>query len=164
MLSHFTPGSEVHWTEAHFPAFQLRTPNLTALELRFSKLTSDDLMTVLHHTPCLERLTLRYCWHCFDDAFIGALYYQDGVQPLIPHLHSLDLEDITTNKESADIFASMLASRWWTDAEAISHLIPPAVTRWTRVGYRSFGRRRSQTGLWVLMRDLERKGVPLKWL
>ncbi|KAJ7872146.1 hypothetical protein B0H14DRAFT_3566524 [Mycena olivaceomarginata] len=156
-VSHFTPGTEVHWTEAHFPAFQLRTPNLTALELDSSKLTSDDLMTVLHHTPCLERLTLRYCWHCFDDAFIGALYYQDGVQPLVPHLHSLDLEDITTNKESADIFASMLASRWWTDAEATLHLIPPAVTRWTRVGYRSFGRRRSQTGLWVLMRDLERK-------
>jgi hypothetical protein len=29
--------------------------------------------------------------------------------------------------------ASMIASRWWTDTEIASHVVPPAVARWRRV-------------------------------
>ncbi|KAJ7226645.1 hypothetical protein B0H12DRAFT_1149015 [Mycena haematopus] len=28
----------------------------------------------------------------------------------------------------------MILSRWWTDGDLASSLVPPAVARWTRVG------------------------------
>jgi hypothetical protein len=145
------------WTEAHFPAFQLRTPNITGLELKYSTITSDELKDVLSHTPCLERLTLKDCECYFDDTFIDALHYKGGLTPLVPHLHSLVLELMRTNG-LADIMASMIASRWWTDIELASNPVPPAVARWTLVHLEGFLEPRFVN----IMAGLRRKGIPLE--
>jgi hypothetical protein len=150
-------ASSARWAGAHFPAFQLRTPNITGLELQYSTLTSDELKDVLSHTPCLERLTLKECGCCFDDTFIDALRYKDGVTPLVPHLHSLVLELMHENG-LAHILASMIASRWWTDIELASNPVPPAVARWTLVRVEG-----SLEPYFVnIMAGLQRKGIPLE--
>ncbi|KAJ7366383.1 hypothetical protein DFH08DRAFT_948415 [Mycena albidolilacea] len=145
------------WTEAHFPAFQLRTPNITGLELQYSTITSDELKDVLYHTLCLERLTLKGCECYFDDTFIDALHYKGGLTPLVPHLHSLVLELMRTNG-LADIMASMIASRWWTDIELASNPVPPAVARWTLVQLEGF----LEPRFVYIMAGLQRKGIPLE--
>ncbi|KAJ7268098.1 hypothetical protein B0H12DRAFT_1229746 [Mycena haematopus] len=120
------------WTQAHVTAFQLRAPNMTQLDLWYSSLTSDDLRTIIRHAPSLTHLELTYCRACFDDALIDALSYKAGVSPLAPHLHNLYLDDMGDHF-TPDILGGMIASRWWTDAELASRLIPPAVARWTRI-------------------------------
>ncbi|KAJ7267703.1 hypothetical protein B0H12DRAFT_120967 [Mycena haematopus] len=124
-------GNEV-WTQTSFTTFQLRAPNITHLEFRYSCLTSDDLRTAIRHAPSLTHLKLNNCPACFDDALIDALCYKAGVTPLVPHLHYLRLEDIGDNF-TKDTLVGMIASRWWTDAELASRWIPPAVARWTRI-------------------------------
>jgi hypothetical protein len=122
------------WAPAGFTAFQLRSPNITRLDLNCSNLTSDDLTTALLHAPSLTHLKLTYCPYCFDDSLIGALHFRDGVQPLCPRLHHLVLEEIIDiGVQSEDILARMIASRWWTDTELAAHSAPPAVARWTLV-------------------------------
>ncbi|KAJ7836386.1 hypothetical protein B0H14DRAFT_2794485 [Mycena olivaceomarginata] len=121
------------WEEARFPAFQLRSPNITGLDLRYSQLTSDDLMPVFRQTPSLTRLKLKSCGFCLDDALIGALCCQDGVKPLVPYLHYLVLEHRRFADNIQDILARMIASRWWSDAELGSHLVP-AVARCATAG------------------------------
>ncbi|KAJ7366389.1 hypothetical protein DFH08DRAFT_1071912 [Mycena albidolilacea] len=145
------------WEGAHFPAFQLRTPNITGLELRCSTITPDELKDVLSHTTCLERLTLEDCRRCFDETFIDALHYKDGVTPLVPHLHSLVLK-FTLENGLADIMASVIASRWWTDIELASNPDPPAVARWTLVRVEGF----LEPHFVNIMAGLQRKGIPVK--
>ncbi|KAJ7268133.1 hypothetical protein B0H12DRAFT_95106 [Mycena haematopus] len=120
------------WKQAHVTAFQLRAPNITELKLQYSSLTSDDLRTAIRHAPSLTHLELTYCRPSFDDALIDALRYTAGVSPLVPHLHNLRLGSMC-DSSTKDILAGMIASRWWTDAELASRLIPPAVARWTVV-------------------------------
>ncbi|KAJ7863457.1 hypothetical protein B0H14DRAFT_468426 [Mycena olivaceomarginata] len=150
-------GRSLRWAEAHFPAFQLRVPNITGLELQCSTITSDELKDVLYHTPCLERLTLKDCECYFDDTFIDALHYKGGLTPLVPHLHSLVLELMRTNG-LADIMASMIASRWWTDIELASNPVPPAVVRWTLVRVEGS----LEPYFANIMAGLQRKGIPLE--
>jgi hypothetical protein len=152
-------SGSARWAEARFPAFQLRTPNITGLELQYSTLTSRELKDVLSHTPCLERLTLKHCVCCFDDTFIDALHYKDGVTPLVPHLHSLVLGFMLENSLGRpDIMASMIASRWWTDIELASNPVPPAVARWTLVRVEGF----LEPHIVNILARLQRKGIPLE--
>ncbi|KAJ6501946.1 hypothetical protein C8R45DRAFT_1209605 [Mycena sanguinolenta] len=117
------------WTQARFTAFQLRTPNITHLDLKYSRrLTSDDLRTAIRHAPSLTHLELTSCDSCIDDVLLDALCYKAGTSPLAPHLHTLLLNDPGDNFTEVKM-ARMIASRWWTDGK----LIPPAVARWTRV-------------------------------
>ncbi|KAJ7863456.1 hypothetical protein B0H14DRAFT_3607711 [Mycena olivaceomarginata] len=149
------------WAGAHFPAFQLRTPNITGLELQYSTITSDELKDVLSHTPCLERLTLKDCGCCFDDTFIDALHYKDGVTPLVPHLHSLAIDYSFPDDgiQVTDIsMARMIASRWWTDAELASNAVPPAVAPWTLVRLEGC----FEPHFMGIMAGLQRKGIPLE--
>ncbi|KAJ7863461.1 hypothetical protein B0H14DRAFT_468525 [Mycena olivaceomarginata] len=146
------------WAGAHFPAFQLRTPNITGLELRYSTLTSDELRTALYHTPCLERLELRHCPCCVDDILIDALHYKDGLTPLVPHLHRLVLELGLPESGLADTLASMLASRWWIDTELASNPDLPAVARWTLVRLEGF----LEPHFVNIMQGPQRKGIPLE--
>jgi uncharacterized protein YjbI with pentapeptide repeats len=131
------------WTQADFTAFQLRSPNITRLDLTFSNLTSDDLTTALLHAPSLTHLKILACDCCFDDTLIQALQYKDGVEPLVPHLHHLIWDsEIDENMFSEDILTDMIASRWWTDMELAVHSASPAVARWTHVElYYAFNQR-----------------------
>ncbi|KAF7335304.1 hypothetical protein MSAN_02341200 [Mycena sanguinolenta] len=119
------------WSQAHFTAFQRQTPNITHFELEWSTLTPDDLRTAIRHAPSLTHLKSISCSNCLDDALIGALSYKPGASPLAPHLHHLFLDDVGGNF-AQDIFARMIASRWWTDDELVESRSPP-VARWTRV-------------------------------
>ncbi|KAJ7863430.1 hypothetical protein B0H14DRAFT_2738003 [Mycena olivaceomarginata] len=148
------------WMQTGLAAL-LRAPNITTLELEHSDLTSDDLRAVLHHAPSLHSLKLTRCPQCFDDALIDSLYCRDGVEPLVPHLHSLVLEDIpVVPNYTEDHLAGMIASRWWTDAELASHRVPPAVARWKLV--RLHGESREFSPHFVdILEGLQRKGIPL---
>jgi hypothetical protein len=129
---HLDFDDDMEWVEAHLTAFQLRAPNITQLELNYSGLTSDDLTAVIRLAPSLTHLHLSFCNHCIDDALIDALRYREGVNPLVPRIHTLVLENWVQNF-TEDNLASMIASRWWTDAEVASYSPPPTVSRWTRV-------------------------------
>ncbi|KAF8208437.1 hypothetical protein K438DRAFT_1961048 [Mycena galopus ATCC 62051] len=129
----YSTMSGTGWGESHFTAFQLRAPHLTSLKFTNLVFTSDDLQAVIIHAPALTHLELRYCHRGLDDAFVGALYYRDGVTPLVPHLHSLVLGGNELEALTEDILAGMIASRWWTDTELATHVVPPAVARWTHV-------------------------------
>ncbi|KAJ7366382.1 hypothetical protein DFH08DRAFT_1071905 [Mycena albidolilacea] len=135
------------WTEVHFPAFQLRVPNITALELKYSMITSDELKDALPHAPCLTRLELRCCQRCLDDALLGTLHYKEGLTPLLADIMAL-----------TDIMASMIASRWWTDAKLASNRVPPAVARWTLV--RLDGH--FEPHFVDIIAGLQREGIPLE--
>jgi hypothetical protein len=131
------------WAPAGFTAFQLRSPNITRLDLTSSNLASDDLTTALLHTPSLTHLKILGCDYCFDDTLIEALQYKDGVEPLVPRLHHLIWDsEINENVFSEDLLTDMIASRWWTDMELAAHSAPPAVARWTHVElYYAFSQR-----------------------
>ncbi|KAF8143825.1 hypothetical protein K438DRAFT_596706 [Mycena galopus ATCC 62051] len=130
------------WTEAHFTAFQLRASHLTRLDFNGADLTSDDLLAAIIHAPALTHLLILSYNDCFDDGLIGALYFKDGVVPLVPHLHHLVFENNAREKVfTEDILAGMILSRWWTDAQLASRVVPPAVARWTHVELRWLDRR-----------------------
>ncbi|KAJ7251154.1 hypothetical protein B0H12DRAFT_1324134 [Mycena haematopus] len=113
--------------------FQLRAPNITQLDLWYSSLEADDLTTALRHAPSLTSLKVNFCPASIDDALIDALYYHKaGAIPLAPNLRILGLAHIGVNF-TRDILARMIASRWWTDTELAACLVPPVVSRWTRV-------------------------------
>jgi hypothetical protein len=127
-------------------------------------ITSDELKDALSHAPCLTRLELWCSHRCLDDALLGALHYKEGLTPLVPHLHCLVLGFMFTRNELADIMAltdimaSMIASRWWTDANLASNPVPPAVARWTLV--RLDGH--FEPHFVDIMAGLQRKGIPLE--
>ncbi|KAF8208457.1 hypothetical protein K438DRAFT_1754360 [Mycena galopus ATCC 62051] len=66
-----------------------RTPHITRLEFGYVNLTSDPLRTVILHAPSITHLKLRDCNYCFDDGLAGALYDENDVAPVLPHLHNL---------------------------------------------------------------------------
>ncbi|KAF7357484.1 F-box domain-containing protein [Mycena sanguinolenta] len=122
--------TELHWAAAHFTAFQMRTPNLTRLEIHSSDaftITSDDLVAALRSAPSLTHLKLGCYDDTVDNAFIRALHYEDGVPPLVPRLHNLVIKWTLVLME--DVLAGMIASRWWDDTE----LVPSLVARWTHL-------------------------------
>ncbi|KAJ6466431.1 hypothetical protein C8R45DRAFT_488856 [Mycena sanguinolenta] len=126
-------GMRERWTETHFTTFQLQAPNITQLDLRDAEnLTSAQFRTVLLHAPSLTHLKLFRC-PCFDESAMTALRYEDGITPVVPCLHHLVLECIAHHVSDSDILASMIATRWWTDAALASRSVPPAVARWTHL-------------------------------
>ncbi|KAJ6451606.1 hypothetical protein C8R45DRAFT_1223788 [Mycena sanguinolenta] len=130
---HMLVRGSYYWTQAHFSAFQLRAPNITWLEFRYSySFTSNNMIAVIRNAVSLTHLRIVSCNRCFDDAFISTLYYQDGVAPLVPGLHDLivrgHFEGFTE-----DHLAGMIASRWWPDTELASHSVLRAVARWTQL-------------------------------
>ncbi|KAJ6466313.1 hypothetical protein C8R45DRAFT_1219422 [Mycena sanguinolenta] len=146
---------------SRFIAFLLQSPHITRLELvdlRYSSLTSDDILAFLQHTVHLTHLKLTEpCDGCFDDILISALTYHDGVIPLVPHLHHFALESTHNMNFTEDILAEMIASRWWIDAETTA---PPAVARWTNVelgGDHEF----SDHFMDIMMDVWEREGLPI---
>jgi len=147
------------WTEAHFTPFQLRSPNITRLELNYSSLTSSDLRAALRLAPCLTHLKLAYCDQCFDDTLINALYYKDGVEPLVPHIHNLVVEGIEENEFAETNLAGMIASRWWADDEVTSLLALPTVARWRFV---QLGTTKFSQHFLDIVEDLRRKGLDIQ--
>ncbi|KAF7365496.1 hypothetical protein MVEN_00422600 [Mycena venus] len=154
------PQGVVHWNEAHFTAFLLRSPNITRLELRDSYLTSEDLRAVLRHVPSLTKLELAYPQDGCDDAFINALKYTDGVDPFVPRLHSLLLEGIDENLFTEELLAGMIASRWWTDNELASRTVAPVVSRWKLVQLRH----KFSEDFLGIVEDLRRNGLNIQFL
>ncbi|KAF7357588.1 F-box domain-containing protein [Mycena sanguinolenta] len=125
----------VQWPQTHFTAFQLRAPTITQLKFTYSEsLTSDDVVAAIRNSPSLTHLKINYCDECFDDAFIRTLHYEDGVEPLVPHLQDLSFWSDKANF-TEDVLAGMIASRWWSDTELASKATPPAVTRWAHVEF-----------------------------
>ncbi|KAJ6451604.1 hypothetical protein C8R45DRAFT_1223786 [Mycena sanguinolenta] len=104
-------------TERHLPGIR---PAVSA---------SSNLMAAICRAPSLTHLILFSCEHCFRDDLIRALCYNDGVAPLAPCLHNLDVHNPTV-MFTEDLLAAMIASRWWSDTELAGYTT--AVARWTR--------------------------------
>jgi hypothetical protein len=119
------------WIKAQFTVFQLRSPNITEIELNHSPLTPADLRAVLFHAPSLTHLSVIFCPQCIDDTLLRALTYADGVESLVPRLRHLTL--FVINPLSEDVLTSMILSRWWTEVDLSSRSAPPSVARWTDI-------------------------------
>ncbi|KAF8208537.1 hypothetical protein K438DRAFT_1812397 [Mycena galopus ATCC 62051] len=125
------------WTDRHFTGFQLRAPDITCLQLDYSILTSAQLRTALRHAPCLTHLGLTRSRYRVDDALAELTFAENEIDPLVPRLHHLDLqlEDGYRHNFTSLILESMIVSRWWTDAQLVARLVPPAVARWTHLKF-----------------------------
>ncbi|KAK7048198.1 F-box domain-containing protein [Favolaschia claudopus] len=123
--------ADIVWDEAQFRAFQIRSPNVIALDLRDATLTSTELVSVLGCFPLLEQLTLLRCDHGVYEAAIRALRYGNGTPPLVPRLHDLNM-NFCPNPLPEDVLGDMIASRWWSDSQFAGLPSPPTVARWTR--------------------------------
>ncbi|KAF8194279.1 hypothetical protein K438DRAFT_815338 [Mycena galopus ATCC 62051] len=123
------------WAKASLTAFQLRSPNITKFENygHNSRLPPSNALTAaLLHAPSLTHLSVRSCRESIDDAFLRALCYTEGVQPLVPCLHTLVLTDLVGDV-SEDVLASMITSRWWTDVDLALHAMPPIAAQFWHV-------------------------------
>ncbi|KAJ7366475.1 hypothetical protein DFH08DRAFT_168138 [Mycena albidolilacea] len=160
LFLNFAGVAAMQWAEA-FTAFQLRSPNITRLALDLNSgamITSDDLMAVIRHAPSLNCLKLSEYMRCLDDAFIGALYYQEDTRPLLPRLHSLILHVPEPEFSFTEaVLAGMIASRWWTDAELALHFSPRAAARWGFVQLQGG----FSTDFTDMMKTLQHRGLPL---
>ncbi|KAJ7811629.1 hypothetical protein B0H14DRAFT_1469627 [Mycena olivaceomarginata] len=138
----------LQWDDASFTAFQLRAPNVTKLEITagLACIPSNALRAALLHAPSLTHLWLDDCPNFIDDALIRALCYTEGVPPLVPHLHSLTLTNMSESRVSAEVLTSTIASRLWTDGELALRSKPPAVARWRKIELEGAGEVFSRLG------------------
>ncbi|KAJ7355896.1 hypothetical protein DFH08DRAFT_510728 [Mycena albidolilacea] len=138
----------LQWDDASFTAFQLRAPNVTKLEITtgLACIPSNALRAALLHAPSLTHLSLDDCPNSIDDALIRALCYIEGVPPLVPHLHSLTLTNMSESRVSAEVLTSTIASRLWTDGELALRSVPPAVARWRKIELEGAGEVFSRLG------------------
>ncbi|KAF7357436.1 F-box domain-containing protein [Mycena sanguinolenta] len=128
----FQVDSRIEWTEG-FTAFQLRSPNITRFKVdgRGAYIPPSGLLSALRHTPSLTHLSVEDSPGSIDDAVLNALCYTNGVEPMVPRLHSLGLAAINC---SQDLLAHMITSRWWTEStELASCSTPSIVARWRRI-------------------------------
>ncbi|KAJ7727364.1 hypothetical protein B0H16DRAFT_1779289 [Mycena metata] len=128
------PGLRTAWMEPTATAFQLRSPNVTRLDLFIDCLTAADLRTALLHTPSLTHLEVHKR-RTNDIGFPRVLQYHDGREALVPHLHDLIINyllRVVVPTEERNL-VEMIASRWWTDSQLALRSVPPAVVRWTRL-------------------------------
>ncbi|KAF8214065.1 hypothetical protein K438DRAFT_1802810 [Mycena galopus ATCC 62051] len=159
-------SSPTQWLEATFTTFQLRSPHITKLEIsaRELYLPPHALRATLFHAPCLTHLSVDEC-DSIDDALLHALCYTEDAQPLVPRLHSLTLSNMSRsgNGMSENLFASMIASRWWTDAELVSRSRPPTVARWRqiRVSESPYSEVNLTSQFWDTMEDLQQTGLDI---
>ncbi|KAJ7811630.1 hypothetical protein B0H14DRAFT_2859545 [Mycena olivaceomarginata] len=123
---YFETGDGLQWDDATFTEFQLRA--------------------ALFHASSLTHLSLADCPNSIDDALIRALCYTEGVPPLVPHLHSLTLTNMSESRVSAEVLTSTIASRLWTDGELALRSKPPAVARWRKIELEGAGEVFSRLG------------------
>ncbi|KAJ7162952.1 hypothetical protein C8R46DRAFT_1352782 [Mycena filopes] len=121
---------DLEWSSAEFAQFQLLSPNIESLRLGYSELESDDLMTILRHTPMLSELKLVGCPYAFDDSIVSAL--SSVHLPLVPRLHTLNVTQGCNSHFDDDMLNALISSRWWTDEESATFM-PPPVSRWSCV-------------------------------
>ncbi|KAF7357432.1 F-box domain-containing protein [Mycena sanguinolenta] len=139
----FHLDGDMGWAAAIFTAFQLRSPNITKLKIEGEgdgdgdgdsfHISPDAFIAALRHAPSLTHLSINDC--LLLDTLLQALRHTDDTKPLVPRLHSLAFADLAPTLSEDDL-ASMIASRWWTDAELASRSKAPAVARWRQIRLR----------------------------
>ncbi|KAJ6466221.1 hypothetical protein C8R45DRAFT_1079510 [Mycena sanguinolenta] len=121
--------------EVPLTAFLMRSPNITRLRMDCGSkaLASHEMIVVLENTPRLTHLHLACPWaYSLDDTLLEALLCRDGVAPLVPHLHSLVLDNINEDGFATDALENLFLSRW-ADSELMTPPGAPAVARWSRL-------------------------------
>ncbi|KAJ7129219.1 hypothetical protein C8R44DRAFT_872511 [Mycena epipterygia] len=94
-------SSVMSWDVRVFSVFQERSPKIKTIELR-----ADVIQFALNECS-------------IDDAFLHALEYKAGTQPLAPSLRRLESQEIGDDP-SNDALEAMIRSRWWPDEESSS--------------------------------------------
>ncbi|KAJ7024329.1 hypothetical protein C8F04DRAFT_1132158 [Mycena alexandri] len=106
------------WPTATFTDFQSRSLNIEDFTLRCSEVNSQELITLLRHSPALRSLEIKHCRDCIDAAFFNALCYEGtDSTPLVPKLDNLSLMYVGTFDNGP--FEKAIRSRWWKDGEQI---------------------------------------------
>ncbi|KAF7347402.1 hypothetical protein MVEN_01496000 [Mycena venus] len=143
------------WVETHVTSFQLRSPNITHLEVTSNhgllELTSDEVRIILLRAPSLTCLVFHHCVRGINDALLRALLYKDGVEPLVPRLHDLSLLGIHPLKIT--VLEDMIVSRWNSGS--------PAVARWKRIQLKPLYPFAFSKNFCMAMKALARQGIPV---
>ncbi|KAF8214070.1 hypothetical protein K438DRAFT_1802819 [Mycena galopus ATCC 62051] len=155
------------WDEATFTAFQLRSPNITKLEIRDwgTHAPSNVIIAAFRHAPFLTHLSVDHSLDSVDDALLHALRYTHGVEPLVPRLHSLALTALEAGEMfSEDVLASTIASRCWTDEDLASRSNPPTVVHLgcVKLSSRAHSNFRFSKTFLDAMADLRRTGLDVE--
>ncbi|KAJ7897313.1 hypothetical protein B0H14DRAFT_2677769, partial [Mycena olivaceomarginata] len=95
-----------------------------------------ELILFLIQSPRLECLDLLDCDTEIvgDDFFVALVYDAAAAAPLARRLETLELHNIGVDF-TEEAFAQMIGSRWWSDDELNTMLIPPSVARLKRVNF-----------------------------
>ncbi|KAJ7162936.1 hypothetical protein C8R46DRAFT_331410 [Mycena filopes] len=155
---------ENEWPSTEFTHFQIRAPNLEYLSLSSStEINSADLLAILRHAPALSVLDLEYCRRAFDDSIITALSssHQTPAQ-LVPRLQNLSVLGYSDDFEE-DMLESLVAARWWTDAQLASFPLPPHVSRWSSLYISRDERFVVSPELTAKLEEYRRQGLTVKF-
>ncbi|KAJ7145047.1 hypothetical protein C8R46DRAFT_1199911 [Mycena filopes] len=124
---------DIDWVAPEFTHFHLRSPNIETLSIGYSHLDSADLMAILRHTPSLSALDLTSCRYSFDETIVTVLSSShQNLTQLVPRFHSLTVSEGCYDF-GEDILKTLIAARWWTDAQLASFPSPPHVLRWSDI-------------------------------
>ncbi|KAJ7897317.1 hypothetical protein B0H14DRAFT_400862 [Mycena olivaceomarginata] len=113
--------------------FLVQSPRLECLGL-LDCVFAEDIQDILQHTPSLSELLFdqEYTASVGDDFFLALVYDAAAAAPLAQKLETLKLHNIGVDF-TEEAFAQMIGSRWWSDDELNTMLIPPSVARLKRV-------------------------------
>ncbi|KAJ6501935.1 hypothetical protein C8R45DRAFT_924411 [Mycena sanguinolenta] len=103
----------LRWPQARFAAFQLRTPNITYLDLKYSPITSDDLRAAIRHAPSLTHLELTSCESCCDDVLLDALATKPAEAPSLPICTICSLIRLATTLQKMLWYAPKTLETYW---------------------------------------------------
>ncbi|KAJ6502098.1 hypothetical protein C8R45DRAFT_975386 [Mycena sanguinolenta] len=110
------------WPTQVVTSFQGRCPNIEEIELRYSSISSGELIALLGNAHALVSLKIACCWECITEDFWDALrYHPPDSRPLVPILRDMELEAVV------DSYAAMEAairSRWWLDDDVAQSRSP----------------------------------------
>ncbi|KAJ7110357.1 hypothetical protein C8R43DRAFT_165574 [Mycena crocata] len=127
----------ITWSATAFTLFQKRSPLIEHLQIDHCALTSEDLQTVVRHSPSLIHLDVFNCSNCIDDAFLASMLYSGPeLPPFAPQLEVLWLSSLRCDFEESSL-EDMVESRWWTQEEYLLMPSPPIVPRLKDVQYTS---------------------------
>ncbi|KAJ7137784.1 hypothetical protein C8R44DRAFT_766180 [Mycena epipterygia] len=129
----FDPDVDEIWPTDVFSEFQIRSPNIEEINLLFSSIDPEGLITLLRHGSALTTLNIQNSWNCFNDAVLQTLRYDDaGPAPVVPRLQEFHLENVSKDYEE-DTLEDVIRSRWWKDGCPPSDVVPPHVARLQKV-------------------------------
>ncbi|KAJ7172040.1 hypothetical protein C8R46DRAFT_136770 [Mycena filopes] len=152
-------AEEGFWSTTVFSGFQSRSPNIEDLRLFYSGIESDELITLLRHSPALRSLQIQYSRECIDNEFLNAFRYdEEDSAPLVPKLENLTLIDVGPSFDNGSLEAA-IRFRWWKEeGRVLPDGSSPRVSRLKTVSVTDMG---FDQGIKTRMQELIDEGLQL---